>query len=77
MLRDDVVEAIRDGKFHIYAVKNIDEGLEILTGVEAGTRGPDGNYPKGTINHRVEKRLRELNENMRGYFQALAATSAD
>jgi predicted ATP-dependent protease len=75
MLRDDVVEAIRDGKFHIYAVKSIDEGLEILTGADAGTRGSDGGYPEGTINHRVEKRLQELNENMRGYFQGLTAAT--
>ena len=76
MLRDDVVEAIRDGKFHIYAVKTIDEGLEILTGTEAGARGPDGSYPDGTIDHLVEKRLKELNENMRGFYGSLVAATS-
>ena len=45
MLRSDVVEAIKEGKFHIYAVRTIDEGLEILTGVPAGERGPEENSP--------------------------------
>ena len=68
MLREDVVEAIRDGKFHIYAVKTIDEGIEILTGVPAGQRNGDGAYPQDTVNHLVDKRLRELNQSMRGYY---------
>ena len=60
MLREDVVEAVRQGKFHIYPVRTIDEGITILTGVEAGERREDGTYPKGTINHTVQNRLREL-----------------
>ena len=46
MLRPDVVQAVKDGKFHIYAVNNIDEGIEVLTGVPAGERDPDGHYPE-------------------------------
>ena len=75
MLRDDVVDAIREGKFHVYAIKTIDEGLEILTSVPSGERQADGNYPIDTVNHQVEKRLRELEKSMRGYYQGLLATT--
>ncbi len=67
MLREDVVEAARDGKFHIYAVKTIDEGIELLTGVPAGERGTDGTYPEGSINDLVHKRLRQMAEGMRSF----------
>jgi len=62
MLRDDVVEAVREERFHIYPVKTVGEGIAILTGVEAGEREEDGSYPEGTVNWAVEKRLRELAE---------------
>ena len=65
MLRPDVVQAVRDGKFHIYAVNNIDEGIEVLTGIPAGNRDPDGHYPEGSINGRVEKKLRRFSEQLR------------
>ena len=64
MLRPDVVQAVKDGKFHIYAVNNIDE-VEVLTGVPAGERGPDGSYPDGSVNGRVEKKLRQFAEQLR------------
>ena len=76
MLRDDVVEAIREGKFHVYAVKTIDEGLEILTGTTAGEAGASGAFPEGTINYLIAKRLAELNESMRGYFQGMLANGS-
>lgn len=60
MLRDEVVEAVKDGKFHIWSVKTIDEGIEILTGVKAGTRKKTGGYPKNTINGLVDDKLKEL-----------------
>ncbi len=62
MLREDVVEAVRQGKFHIWPIKTIDEGLEILTGVPAGELQPDGTYPEGTVNARVMGRLSKLAE---------------
>lgn len=67
MLREEVVEAVKEGKFHIYPVKTIDEGIEILTGKEAGERKEDGSYPEGTVNWAVEKRLRELAEGWREF----------
>jgi lon-related putative ATP-dependent protease len=62
MLREDIVEAVRAKKFHIWAVSTIDEGIEILTGVPAGERGRDGKFPEGTINYFVDQRLREFAE---------------
>ncbi|RJX25787.1 MAG: ATP-dependent protease [Dethiobacter sp.] len=62
MLDEELVEAVREGKFHIYAVKSVDEGISILTGMPAGERGEDGKYPEGTINYLVEKKLKEYHE---------------
>jgi predicted ATP-dependent protease len=62
MLRDDVIEAVTAGKFHIYAVSTIDEGIEILTGVPAGARDEGKQYPEETVNYRVEHRLKEFSE---------------
>ena len=60
MLRKEVVESVKEGKFHIYAVKTIDQGIEILTGVEAGGRQEDVKFKEGTVNDLVDKKLREL-----------------
>ncbi len=57
MLRKDVVEACGEGRFKVLAVSHIDEGIELLTGTEAGARGPDGRFPDGTVNRLVEDRL--------------------
>jgi lon-related putative ATP-dependent protease len=60
MLRQDVVDAVSRGEFHIYPVETIDEGIELLTGIEAGERDKDGDYPYDTVNHRVQRRLKEM-----------------
>ena len=70
MLREDVVEAVKNGQFAIYAVDTIDEGIEILTGVKAGERGPDGRFPGGTVNRLVEDKLRMFAERGRGFARA-------
>lgn len=65
MLRRDVVEAVEQGKFHIYAVGAIDEGIEILTGVPGGQRDKKGHYPASSVNGLVEKQLREYAERLK------------
>jgi predicted ATP-dependent protease len=60
MLRKDVVQAVKEEKFHVYPVKTIDQGIEILTGVEAGETLEDGHFKDGTVNGLVDKKLREL-----------------
>ena len=62
MLRHDVIGAVAAGQFHIHPVSTIDEGIEILTGLPAGSRDADGHFPYGSINQRVEVRLIELAE---------------
>ena len=68
MLHEEVVDAVRQGQFHIYSAKTIDEGIEILTGVPAGERQKDGTYPDGTINYLVDKRLKEMAERLKGFY---------
>jgi lon-related putative ATP-dependent protease len=70
MLNDEVVEAVREGRFHIWSVSTIDEGIEILTGVPAGERQPDGTYPGGTINALVEKKLLDFLEHSKKFGNA-------
>ena len=57
MLRHEVVAAVARGEFNIYPVKNIDQGMELLTGLAAGQRNAQGQFPAATINRRVEDRL--------------------
>ncbi len=67
MLRADVVEAAKSGKFQIYAIETVDQGIEVLTGMPAGERDEAGNYPPDSINGRVEKRLEALSEVLRRF----------
>jgi ATP-dependent Lon protease len=57
MLRPDVIDAVREGRFHIYAVSTVNEGIEVLTGTPAGERGADEHYPENSVNGLVEKTL--------------------
>jgi predicted ATP-dependent protease len=57
MLREDIVEAVRNGAFAVYAVETVNEAIEILTGLRAGARRNSGVFPVGTFNARVAKRL--------------------
>lgn len=60
MLRKDVVEAVKGGTFHIYPIKTIDEGIEILIGIKAGKRKDDGTFEEGTVNYLVDLELQRL-----------------
>jgi len=62
-LSDEIIENVKNGKFHIYAVSTIDEGIEILTGVPAGKLNKDGKFPAGTINYLVYEKLKNYYEN--------------
>jgi lon-related putative ATP-dependent protease len=64
MLKDEVVNAVQEGKFHIWSVTSIDEGIEILTGVPAGTRLDEGRFEEGSINALVDQRLHDLAESL-------------
>jgi len=64
MLKSEVVEAIKEEKFHIYPVETVDQTIEVLTGREAGERGPKGEFKKGTVNYLVNKRLKQYTEEL-------------
>ena len=70
MLREDIVEAVAAGQFAIHGISRIDHGIELLTGVAAGARDADGNFPDGSINGRVEARLRAFAERSRSFSKA-------
>jgi len=72
-LREEVVQAVRDGKFHVYAVDSVDEGIEILSGVSAGRMRKDGTYPARSLNGRVVSRLQA----MAGRLKEFQSASSD
>lgn len=67
MLRADIVQAVEDERFTIYAIDTVDDGIEILTGVKAGKADNKGNYPKGSVNYMVEESLRQYYEDYARY----------
>ncbi len=62
-LSDEVISSVKEGKFHIYAISSLDEGIEILTGVPAGKKNKDGKYPAGTIKYLAYEKLKQYAEN--------------
>ncbi|RJQ32193.1 MAG: ATP-binding protein [Actinobacteria bacterium] len=70
MLKQEVIDAVKDGRFQIYAIKTIDEGIEMLTGKKAGEQQEDGTYPVGTIHFLVDKKLRAFAERLAKYEKA-------
>jgi len=62
MLKQEVIDAVKEGRFHIWPIATIEEGIEILTGIEAGTLQEDGSYPEGTLFRRADERLIEIGE---------------
>lgn len=73
MLREDVVEAVRAGRFHVWAVSHVDQGIELLMGRPAGERAADGSFPDGTVHRRVQDRLRQYAERAREFGAGPAA----
>ncbi len=67
MLKPEVVDAVREGKFHVWAISTVDQGIELLTGTPAGEQQADGAYPEGTVHYLVNQRLRTLTEAVREY----------
>ncbi|GAB7022782.1 Lon protease family protein [Salidesulfovibrio brasiliensis] len=67
MLRQEVVDAVKNGDFNVWAVKTIEEGIELLTGIKAGTRGKTGKYTANSVFRKVDDRLRELGEGLRDF----------
>jgi predicted ATP-dependent protease len=67
MLHEDVVTAVSAAQFHIWPVNNIDEGIEILTGIPAGEADTEGNFPAGTVHHAVQQRLLNLARDLKSF----------
>ena len=70
MLKEEVVDAVRAGQFHIYSAKTIDEGIAVLTGIKAGKRRKDGTFEDGTVNYRVDKQLKGMAEKLKEFPSA-------
>ena len=60
MLRHEVIDAVRRGKFHVHSISNINEGLEILTGLRAGKRLRNGSFEEDTLHDLVDRKLAEF-----------------
>jgi lon-related putative ATP-dependent protease len=67
MLKEEIVDAARAGRFHIYAIKTIDEGIEVLTGTKAGERQQDGTFEGKTVNYKVNKQLMDMAEKLKEF----------
>jgi len=67
MLREDVLEAVKSGKFHIWPIGRVEQGVELLTGTRAGQRNGDGGFEKGTVFALVDQRLREMAKTMKEF----------
>ena len=67
MLKDDMIQAAKEGKFHSYPVKTIAEGIGVLTGVKAENKLPDGTWEKATVNYLVNKCINEIADRMEEY----------
>jgi len=67
MLKKDVIRSVSDGKFHIYPAGTIDRGMTILTGIEAGEKDKEGNYPPGTVNFLVDEKLKSIAKGLKDF----------
>jgi len=67
MLRDDVIEAVADGKFHIYPLARLEEGVQILTGLPAGQRDGRGRFEPDTVFALADERLRQMADTLKQF----------
>lgn len=67
ILKNEVINALNEGTFHIYSVENVDEGMELLTGKKMGKPDTDGKYPEGTVNYMVTQQLQTFAENRKTF----------
>ena len=77
LLRLDVVEAVANGDFHVWAVSHVDEGIEVLTGVAAGAPSKNGDWEEGSINRLVDDRLQDLGRRLRDWGKASDRPTAE
>jgi len=77
VLRQDVVDAVADGQFYIYPIKTINQGIELLTGITAGTRQQDGHFPPQSVNALVEEKLYQFAQVRRDFSGVSAMTAAN
>jgi lon-related putative ATP-dependent protease len=73
VLRQDVVDAIKKGQFHVYAVETVEQGIELLTGIAAGEMSADGEYPEGSINAKVMAALAGMTDRLRNNDRTVRA----
>jgi predicted ATP-dependent protease len=69
MLKKEIVDSVRSGQFHVWAPRYVDEAMEILTGLPAGQPLPEGGFEAGSINERVDKKLREMMDLARKFMK--------
>lgn len=77
MLRQDVIDSVREGKFHIYPVETIDQGIELLTGLEAGELDQSGTYPEDSVNGKVFAVLAEMADKRLKYIRSSSSAKED
>jgi predicted ATP-dependent protease len=77
MLREDVVDAVENGRFSVYPVKRVDEALACMTGEDAGEPDDRGRFEEGTVNHRVQKRLLEMAEQAKKWGRGAKSDDGD
>jgi predicted ATP-dependent protease len=67
MLKQDVIESVAEGQFHVWPITTVEEGVPILMDLQAGTLGPDGTYEEGTLFRKVDDRFREIAEIVKAF----------
>jgi predicted ATP-dependent protease len=77
MLRQDVIDCVREGTFHIYPVETIDQGIELLTGLEAGEPDQSGKYPEDSVNGKVFAVLAEMADKRLKYIRSSSSAKED